>query len=132
MQLSFAELQEAFRAHGAHIELCTLDFISLLSDLRILRILSGSVRDSCFEEIIKTVHLEVLVIRNVQLNTLPTSIGRLTNLQHLDLSYNNIKTLPVELFALQKIKYIDLSNNQLSYEQVNQLEKHFSEAILIY
>jgi len=47
------------------------------------------------------------------LSALPPEIGRLTNLQHLNLSYNNLKELPPEIGNLTQLKILDLSANEL-------------------
>jgi hypothetical protein len=48
------------------------------------------------------------------LTFLPGSIGRLTGLQHLDLSFNQMLHLPREIGMLPDLQYLDISYNQLT------------------
>lgn len=54
-----------------------------------------------------------LDLSNKDIEEIPASIARLTNLQHLDLSYNNLKHLPDEISQLTNLKTLLLLRNQL-------------------
>ncbi|XP_073289609.1 probable LRR receptor-like serine/threonine-protein kinase At2g24230 [Primulina huaijiensis] len=43
-----------------------------------------------------------------------TTIGKLTNLEYLDLSYNKISSLPSDFWSLGSLKSLNLSSNQIS------------------
>eukprot|EP00002_Diphylleia_rotans_P000339 TRINITY_DN10173_c0_g1_i29.p1 TRINITY_DN10173_c0_g1~~TRINITY_DN10173_c0_g1_i29.p1 ORF type:complete len:113 (+),score=26.92 TRINITY_DN10173_c0_g1_i29:43-381(+) len=45
---------------------------------------------------------------------LPSSIGVLTQLRHLNLAGNQLSDLPDSVSCLQKLELLELSNNQLS------------------
>jgi hypothetical protein len=55
-----------------------------------------------------------LDLRGCRLRTLPPEIGYLTNITHLDLSFNTLSELPEELCRLTKITELDLSDNRLT------------------
>ena len=50
----------------------------------------------------------------LKLSTLPEAIGRLSQLQTLDLSDNQLSTLPEAIGQLSQLQKLDLSHNQLS------------------
>ncbi|WP_082292438.1 leucine-rich repeat domain-containing protein [Leptospira noguchii] len=62
---------------------------------------------------------------NEQLTTLPKEIGKLKNLQELDLIGNQLTTLPKEIGNLQKLQYLDLAHNQLTTlpKEIGKLKK---------
>jgi len=70
-----------------------------------------------FPKIIFTfLNLEFLVLDSYDriLHELPPEIGRLTNLQYLDLRNNNFSYIPKEIGNLHNLKYLNFSNNLLS------------------
>jgi hypothetical protein len=54
-----------------------------------------------------------LILTDNQMELLPASIGRLTNLQKLMLAGNQVRSLPDEMAACQNLELIRLSANQL-------------------
>jgi len=65
-------------------------------------------------------HIELKVLKvysesneSICLNTLPTTIGNLRNLQILDLSHNKLKSLPDYVGNLKNLQTLDLSSNEL-------------------
>lgn len=62
----------------------------------------------------------MLGLSNNGLMSVPHEIGRLANLQGLELSYNQLKSLPPELKALTRLEYLNLSNNPLPAEVMKQ------------
>ncbi len=54
-----------------------------------------------------------LVLAEKGLTTLPPEIGKLTRLEHLDVSSNALTELPVEIGALQSLRVLNLYNNRL-------------------
>ncbi|KAJ9457436.1 Plant intracellular Ras-group-related LRR protein 5 [Diplonema papillatum] len=60
-------------------------------------------------------NLTVLHIDNCyQLSSLPPSIGNLTSLTWLNLSYNNLEALPSEIGKLRHLERLHVNNNRLS------------------
>jgi leucine-rich repeat protein SHOC2 len=55
-----------------------------------------------------------LRLHSKRINTLPDSIGKLTDLTELDLVNNHLTTLPDSIGNITKLKYIFLDNNQLT------------------
>ena len=55
-----------------------------------------------------------LHLRKQKLSIIPIEIGRLTNLQELDISKNKIKELPSYIENLPNLQYLDASSNYLS------------------
>jgi leucine-rich repeat protein SHOC2 len=58
-------------------------------------------------------NLDELTLVNVNLKTIPASIGALKNLLLLSLPFNDIKSLPSEIGNLKKIEYINLKGNKI-------------------
>lgn len=54
-----------------------------------------------------------LSLSNKDIEEIPSEIGRLKNLKHLDLSYNSIKKLPPEFYTLDKLETLLLFRNEL-------------------
>lgn len=57
-------------------------------------------------------NLEYLNLGYNELENLPDSIGNLSNLQYLNLAYNQLSSLPTSIGNLINLKNIELSNNQ--------------------
>jgi leucine-rich repeat protein SHOC2 len=66
------------------------------------------------ESIGKLSNLTGLFLRENQLNTLPPSIGNLTNLTKIDLSYNQITALPDSIGNLSNLTELNLCGNKLA------------------
>jgi Leucine-rich repeat (LRR) protein len=49
-----------------------------------------------------------------ELTAIPTAIGRLTNLQKLDLSFNSLQILPISVFQLPKLQELNADINDIS------------------
>ncbi len=60
-----------------------------------------------------TQKITTLNFTNEQLTTLPDWIGKLKNLQMLDLSGNKFKTIPSEIWNLKNLKHLGLYNNAI-------------------
>lgn len=58
--------------------------------------------------------VQVLVLDNNQLTSLPTDIGQLSRLEKLSVKENALVTVPVSIKQLQKLSVLDLSANSLS------------------
>ncbi|XP_035825487.1 protein flightless-1 homolog isoform X3 [Aplysia californica] len=60
--------------------------------------------------------LQTLRMRNTQrtLSNFPTGLDTLTNLQDVDLSYNNLTRVPEALYKLSSLKRLNLSDNEIS------------------
>ncbi|MFZ4661008.1 MAG: COR domain-containing protein [Caldilineaceae bacterium] len=66
------------------------------------------------ESIGKLKQVESLDLSHNKLTTLPASLGHLTLLQSLDLSHNQLTTLPESLGQLTQLQSLDLSHNKLT------------------
>ncbi|QCO35747.1 leucine-rich repeat domain-containing protein [Leptospira interrogans] len=83
------------------------------------------------EQKLKTVPNEIEQLKNLQwldldfnqLTTLPKEIGQLKNLLTLYLGYNQLTTLPKEIEQLKNLQTLDLNNNQLSIEEKERIRK---------
>ena len=51
---------------------------------------------------------------NLELKSILARIGRLTNLERLDISQGCLSEIPAEIGNLTNLKYLDLSHNSLS------------------
>ena len=58
--------------------------------------------------------LDSLSLRQIQLTTLPESIGDLSSLKLLDLSYNQLTTLPESIGNLSSLRWLYLEDSQLT------------------
>ena len=56
-------------------------------------------------------NLQMLYLRNNQLNELPAELGLLTNLQEFDLRNNHLRQLPLQLGQLSNLQNLDVSDN---------------------
>ena len=59
--------------------------------------------------------LKRLLLDNLGIQQIPTTIDRLTSLEALSISGNQLTTLPVSLFALKQLQFLSLDRNALSY-----------------
>ena len=66
------------------------------------------------ESLGKLSQLQYLDISDNQLTTLPESLGKLSQLQYLDISDNQLTTLPESLDDLSQLQKLNLRNNQLT------------------
>lgn len=81
--------------------------------------LSNKNLNSIPSEIFDITDLEILILTQNQIRAIPASISRLKNLKILDISFNQIKYLPENLFQLKNLESLNLSNNdiqKLSYK----------------
>ncbi|XP_064595508.1 protein flightless-1 homolog isoform X2 [Liolophura sinensis] len=62
------------------------------------------------------VSLQTLHMRNTQrtLGNFPTGLDTLTNLQELDLAFNDLPRVPEPLYKLRSLKRLNLSNNEIT------------------
>merc|ERR1712190_480274 len=65
------------------------------------------------DSIVKLTALEHLDLSENQIVEIPVEIGKLTALEELDLSNNQIVEIPVEIGKLTALEYLYLSNNQI-------------------
>ena len=65
-------------------------------------------------EQIKYLLITHLKISKTQLNNLPESIGKLSNLIDLDLSQNQLTNLPESMESLSNLSYLNLSQNRFT------------------
>ena len=55
-----------------------------------------------------------LSLYNLGITELPPEIGQLKDLEHLDLSFNQLKTLPATLAQLTNLRRLSIEYNQLT------------------
>ncbi len=67
-----------------------------------------------------------------QLSEIPENIGDLTNLESLDLSFNNITLIPDSLYKLKCLKYLNLSRNKLQRVPAFISKMKFLKDIVVY
>ena len=71
------------------------------------------------EELLMLFNETYLDLSNLKLNSLPESIGNLSNLQNLYLYDNQLTSLPESIGNLKNVKWLHLYNNQLTeFEQL--------------
>lgn len=68
--------------------------------------------EEALQEPSKVTVLDLAMQSPTKLTTLPPEIGKLTNLECLDISFNRISTLPMEMKELKKLKKLNLSGNR--------------------
>lgn len=85
-----------------------------LSKLKTLNLMGNSLIDSKIFPNCKITQLVSLNLRNCNLKIIPTIVDSQPNLEHLDLSYNNIKNGLVDLVQKKSLKYINLSYNSIN------------------
>ena len=84
-----------------------------IEDLVYLRTLDLSYTNKLPESIGKLTNLEVLDLSGTKIEELPESIGKLTNLENLYLSATNIEKLPKSIGKLTNLKYLDLGGTNI-------------------
>ncbi|XP_010056220.2 disease resistance protein RPM1 [Eucalyptus grandis] len=57
-------------------------------------------------QVVDWYYLRYLSFRHTEIKTIPSSIGRLQNLETLDLKYTNVTRLPVEILKLRKLRHL--------------------------
>ena len=68
--------------------------------------------EEALKEPLKVKVLDLAMQSPTKLTTLPASIGKLINLECLDVSFNRISSLPPEMKNLKKLKTLNLSGNR--------------------
>ena len=90
--------------------------IRICSELEELRVVKC--KNLIFKEVLNNLRdnnkLKKLVFKHY-VESIPTEIKYLRNLEELILSHNNIKTIPEEIKFLDSLKILDLLNNDLQY-----------------
>lgn len=64
-------------------------------------------RELCF------LPIQVLLVSNNRLSSLPDELGRMEQLTDLEVSYNQLTSLPVRMGELRSIRALSLRNNEL-------------------
>lgn len=67
----------------------------------------------CKKDIYNTVRK--IILRNNNLNKLPRSIIRFTNLKSIDLNNNRFTTIPSEIYSFKKLKKLSIKNNFITH-----------------
>ncbi|XP_061834441.1 leucine-rich repeat-containing protein 40 [Nerophis lumbriciformis] len=87
-------------------------------------LLSSNQLTSLSEDIGLLPALTTLDLHDNRLQTLPSALGQLQELQQLQLSHNQLTSLPLEVFSLKSLRSLTLQQNQLEVlpEELGQLE----------
>lgn len=95
----------SIRSLSASIKsLTSLTYLDLRSNQ-----LTALPREVCF------LPLQVLLVSNNRLTSLPDDLGRMERLTDLDASYNQLTTLPARIGDLRSLRSFSLRSNQLMY-----------------
>jgi hypothetical protein len=95
---------------------CQLDGVpfKVFKKLRVLEIKSSRLENGHLVDICELIWLRYLVLNSCrQITELPREIGRLQNLQTLDVSSTNIRRLPVEIGKLKRLETLDVSRTEV-------------------
>jgi len=65
------------------------------------------------ENILKLTNLKNLILRNTEIEVIPTTIQNLSKLEVLNLDFNNIKELPSEIYNLRTLKKLNIRDNKI-------------------
>jgi len=109
----------SMRAVGNNFNKLTLETTS--SNLSDLYLGANNFNDEAFNKIVSLEKLKNLFLNsNKQIESIPSKIKLLKDLQYLDLSATNLKQLPSTLFELSKLSSLSLSSNsQLNAKIIN-------------
>ena len=77
-------------------------------------------------------NLQELYIRESQLTTLPSDIGKLQNLRQLDLSFNKFTALPAEIGSLTKLQTLNLMENTFADAEKDKVRKLLPQARILF
>jgi leucine-rich repeat protein SHOC2 len=94
-----------------------------LTNLRKFR-LSGTTKVNKFPLKMKNwIKLEVLILYNLNIETIPSEVWMMTKLRHLSLNCNKLSFIPSELSCLSNLTHLDLNSNQITHlsNQINKL-----------
>tara|TARA_B100001758_G_C18214059_1_gene506672 strand:- start:394 stop:840 length:447 start_codon:yes stop_codon:yes gene_type:complete len=83
-------------------------FVDMISDC----VSEGETFYSLSEALKNPEEVKKLDISMNKLKIIPGDIGKLTNLECLDLSFNTFSTLPKELVLLKKLKYLNIAGTR--------------------
>jgi Leucine-rich repeat (LRR) protein len=77
------------------------------------------------ENILSSIKLTKLKIKNCAIKNIPTNIFTITTLEKLNMSYNSIVKIPKKIHKLSNLKYLNLSNNKIDLlpDEITKLSK---------
>ncbi|XVE78314.1 hypothetical protein DITRI_Ditri13aG0134700 [Diplodiscus trichospermus] len=103
-----------------------------LTNLQVLRLRDNPYLTGKFPEFNRSSLIEVLKVANTSFSgSLPSSIGELTKLKHMDLYYNNFSgQIPSSLANLTELTYLSLSCNNFSPRTLSWVGKQTKLTIL--
>jgi Leucine-rich repeat (LRR) protein len=117
-EIPFKVLQESSEQDLRSFQMSKSDFQTLIYlEKTIKKKISIAKGHACYEEVgvgISYKRVEQLSIKNSDLSEIPEAIGRLSNLNYLNLEGNKIFDLPKWLLNLEKLRTLKMNKNQLS------------------
>jgi Leucine-rich repeat (LRR) protein len=107
------------------------DDIAYSSDSTQIDISSKNLSGSLKAEIRKLTDLEVLDVSNNNLTGLPAEVGQLSKLKILNISNNPLTGLPREIGNLQNLELLDLTGTQYSQEDLSIIEENLPDTTIV-
>jgi internalin A len=118
-QEALRRIEKARSSNSSTLVLCELNLTAIPESLRQLPSLQlvelkNNQIDTIPASLGSLVNLEILDLNHNQITTIPSSLGRLAKLQLLYFSHNQITTIPESLGQLTRLQKLDLGHNRIT------------------